>query len=173
LNAFRKIISFCLLVAILCFSKQSIADSNKNTLHIIGDSQACGVGSVSKRLNDVNLWSKIKISCKVGSRTSYWFDKISVKHGDHVIIFLGSNDNENVDAKPLLASLKNTRCVFVGPPLIRNNVGAADTLKQQVESDGTCRYLDSRFLHLKQIDGVHTNELTRWLNAALRLLILN
>lgn len=161
-----------MLIALLFYSKLSIADTNK-TLHIIGDSQACGVGLVSKRLNEVELWNKVKISCKVGSRTSYWFDKISVKNGDDVIIFLGSNDNANVNAKPLLAKLKNTNCVFVGPPLIRNNNGAADTLKQQVQLDGTCRYLDSRNLHLKQIDGVHTNELSRWLNAALRLLILS
>lgn len=98
-------------------------------------------------------------------------DAVGIKPGDDVVMFIGSNDWwGKPDIKPLLVKLKGTSCVIAGPPLIRGKVGAADVLKRDVEADGTCRYLDSRVLNLKQADGVHTSESARWLRAALQLL---
>lgn len=135
-------------------------------LHVIGDSQACGVGLVAPK--------DAVITCKGGTRTPYWVTHVEdakVKPGDEVIVFLGSNDWGEVDARPILKALKGTRCVWVGPPLIRGkDNGVADRLKRQVEEDGTCRFLDSRPLKLAQPDGVHTSEPGRWLKAALSLL---
>jgi len=136
------------------------------TLHIMGDSQACSVKSyVSK---------STVVDCQVGSTTAQWttkIDSVSIKPGDDVVMFIGSNDwagKPNIG--PLLAKLKGISCVIVGPPLIRGKNGAAEVLKRDVEADGTCRYLDSRTLKLTQPDGVHTPEGKRWLTAALKLL---
>ncbi len=135
--------------------------TSEPTLHIVGDSQACSVKPHAPK--------DAVVTCKVGSRTAEWVQRIDtagIKPGDDVLVFLGSNDwGGHPDAKPLLAKLRGTRCVFVGPPLIRGKAGAADVLKAQVEADGTCAYLDSRELHLQQPDGVHTSEPARWLRA--------
>lgn len=132
-------------------------------LRIVGDSQACGVGLVAPK--------DAHVQCKVGSRTSHWSERVLAQPGDAVLVFLGSNDSLPVDVRPLLARLKGTRCVWVGPPLIRGrDSGVADSIRRQVQADGTCRFLDSRPLRLAQPDGVHTSEPARWLSAALRAL---
>lgn len=171
-------LSFIIFVIVFLFNGIAIADSNLNilhpeTLHIVGDSQACGAGLIKGKVEELKNWSQVKVTCKGGTRIQYWhskIDEVGLKKGDFVVVYLGSNDWEtSVNAKPLLLKLKDTHCVFVGPPLIRNKNGVADIIKKQVELDGTCRYLDSRKLNLKQPDGVHTSEPIRWLLAAIKL----
>lgn len=149
--------------------------TSSNTLHVVGDSQCAGVSFVVKNVTEMRRWSTIKSTCQVGSTTSQWvvkIDSVGIRPGDDVLVFLGSNDWwGKPNARLLLAKLKGTRCVFVGPPLIRGKAGAADTLKTQVEDDRTCRYLDSRQLHLVQPDGVHTSESIRWLRAGVAKLL--
>ncbi len=154
-------LSFLLALVLL-----TMTDVSKPMLHIIGDSHACGV----KPYAPVGT----TVDCQVGSTTAQWvkkIDSVGIKPGDDVLIFLGTNDWwGKPDAKPLLAKLKGTNCVWVGPTLVRGKDGAAETLKKQFSKDETCRYLDSRKLNLKLIDGIHTSESSRWLNAALKLL---
>lgn len=132
--------------------------------YILGDSQACGASAYAPK-----DWITV---CKVGSTVGQWnsrIDSIPLSKGDNVIVFLGSNDwYATPNVVPLLTKLrtKQVHCVFVGPPLIRGQDGSAQYLKSSVEKDGTCKYLDSRTLHLRQPDGVHTSEYKKWLNSA-------
>jgi len=161
----------------LClFSLNTHADPIKRgTLHLVGDSQACGAGAVAKDVSLTRSWSAIVTTCKVSTQTSYWHDHIAeagLKPGDTVIIYLGSNDWARPDPKPILAKIRasGAKCVWNGPPLIRGkDNGVASHLKRAIEADGTCRFLDSRELHLVQGDGVHPgpSEHRRWLTASL------
>jgi hypothetical protein len=144
------------------------------TLHIVGDSQACGAGMVAGQTPELKAWPRVKVTCKVGTPVKYWeahLDEAGLKAGDSVLVYLGSNDwGGNPDPKPVLAKIKasGAKCVWVGPPLIRGKDGAASKLKADVEKDGACAYLDSRSLNLRQADGVHpasSAEHTRWLRA--------
>jgi len=141
------------------------------TLHIVGDSQACGAGLIVRHVDELKAWGNVKVTCKGGTRVNYWHDKIdtaNLKPGDSVLVYLGSNDwAGSVDPGPLLTKIKlsGAKCVWMGPPLIRGKAGAAPGLKAEVTADGTCAYLDSRELHLQQPDGVHTSEAARWLRA--------
>ncbi len=162
----------CLLV-ILMNTLMSTADIERGslvpqTIHVIGDSQAC-----SMRYTDLSRG--MKITCKGGTSTQQWHTKIDeadIKPGDTVIVFLGSNDwYRKPDPKPILTKLKDTKCVWVGPPDMPKHQGpAADHLKKEVEADGTCVFLDSRSLKLRLPDGVHTSEPGRWLKEALKRL---
>lgn len=138
------------------------------TTHIVGDSQACS-------MRYTPLSKGMKITCKGGTSTQQWHTKIDeagITSGDRVVVFLGSNDwYRKPDPKPILAKLKGTKCVWVGPPDMPKHRGpAADHLKKEVEADGTCAYLDSRTFNLKLPDGVHTSEPGRWLSEAIKLL---
>jgi lysophospholipase L1-like esterase len=117
----------------------------------------------------------MKITCKGGTSTQQWHTKIdeaNIKSGDIVIVFLGSNDwYRKPDPKPILTKLKGTSCVWVGPPDMPKLRGpAADHLKKEIETDGMCKFLDSRNLKLQLPDGVHTSEPGKWLFEALKLL---
>ncbi len=141
------------------------------TLHIVGDSQACGAGLVAGKVAELKAWPRVKVTCRGGTPVRYWsehIDDAGLKPGDSVLIYLGSNDwGGSPDASVVLAKVKasGAKCVWVGPPLIRGKDGAAPRLMEKVRSDKTCAYLDSRELHLQQPDGVHTSEPARWLRA--------
>lgn len=155
-----------LFVSLFPVDKQVSKELYANKLYILGDSQACGVKQYAPK--------GAIVICKVGSRISEWNKKIQnidIRPQDEVIIFLGSNDwYSSPNTFPITQKLNSTNCVFVGPPLIRGKNGSADIIKYQITSDKTCKYLDSRDLNLIQVDGVHTKESKRWLDAALSLL---
>lgn len=149
------------------------------TLHLVGDSQCAGATLYASRIDETKRWSSVKGTCKGGTRVPYWNEHVKeaqLKPGDSVAIYLGSNDWGKPDPGPLLAHVKasGASCVWVGPPLIRgNDNGVANHLKRTIEADGTCKFLDSRPLNIRQEDGVHPgpNEHKRWLRAALSKLL--
>lgn len=144
-------------------------------LHLVGDSQCAGAGMIVGKVSDSKRWRSVKSTCKVGTSVSYWswhFDEVAPIPGDAVVIYLGSNDWAKPDPTPILKKVAaaKAKCVWVGPPIIRGkDNGVADHLKSAVEADGTCKFLDSRKLNLRQEDGVHPgpSEHVRWLTAAL------
>ena len=141
------------------------------TLHIVGDSQACGAGMAAAKVEETKAWARVKTTCKGGTPVRYWNGHIAdvgLRPGDSVLVYLGSNDWGAVsDPTEVLAKIKasGAKCVWVGPPQIRGKDGAAPRLKEKVTADGTCAYLDSRELRLQQPDGVHTSEPGRWLRS--------
>lgn len=154
--------------AIILLTTADAVPLREPKLHIAGDSQACSMRYATESKGAV-------ITCKGGTSTQQWHTKIDeagIVPGDSVVIFLGSNDwYRKPDPKPILAKLKGTKCVWVGPPNMPKHKGpAADHLKKEVEADGTCVFLDSRDLNLKLPDGVHTSEPGRWLREALKRL---
>jgi hypothetical protein len=161
------------MLRVLMFLAGLVCVISTNTLHLVGDSQCVGASLVANTLLETKRWTTIKATCKNGTRTEYWASHVDDAHiqpGDSVIVYLGSNDWGKPDAKPILAKLKGTNCVWVGPPLIRGkDNGVADHLKREVVTDGTCKFLDSRTLDLKLPDGVHTSEPSRWLRIALKM----
>jgi hypothetical protein len=156
-----------LFVSLFQTDKQVTEELYAHKLYILGDSQACGVKQYAPK--------GAIVICQVGSRISQWNKKIQnidIGPQDEVIIFLGSNDwYSSPNTLPITQKLNSTKCVFVGPPMIRNKNGSADVIKSQISQDGTCKYLDSRELNLIQVDGVHTKESKRWLDVALSLLV--
>lgn len=167
------------VLALILQTTADVAPKIEPTLHIIGDSQACGAGWVVNKVVEANTWSKTKVTCKGGTRVQYWYDHVdqaNIKAGDSVLVYLGSNNLGDVpDPKPLLSKIKATgaQCVWVGPPLIYGKNGAAPYLKKEVTDDGTCVYLDSRELKLLLGDKVHPatlSEHARWLRAAIQKL---
>lgn len=176
-----------MLLQILAFASTLVLASDgysytppPRTLHIVGDSQACGSSGAVKSVEEAKEWDQVKVTCKGGTRVQYWYDRIDdagLRQGDAVLIYLGSNDwGGPPDPKPLLAKVKasGAKCVWVGPPLIRGKDGAAPYLKREVSAEGTCEYLDSRELQLRLGDGVHPatlSEHVRWLRAGLAKLL--
>jgi lysophospholipase L1-like esterase len=150
-------------------------EASTGTLHLVGDSQCAGSTLYASRIPETKQWASVKGTCKGGTRVPYWNDHIGeaqLKPNDAVVIYLGSNDWGKPDPTAILTAIKasHASCVWVGPPLIRgNDNGVADHLKKMIEADGTCKFLDSRPLHIRQEDGVHPGpeEHKRWLRAAL------
>ena len=130
---------------------------------------------IASRVPETKRWATVKATCKGGTRTPYWNDRVkelNFAQDDTVVIYLGSNDWGHPDPKPILTKIAaaKAKCVWVGPPLIRgNDNGVASHLKKTIETDGTCVFLDSRALNLRLEDGVHpgAREHMRWLSAAL------
>lgn len=168
-NHVHYVLLLIALLASLFPDRQANKELYGHKLYILGDSQACGVKPYAPK-NAI-------VICKVGSTISQWNKKIQnidIRPQDEVIIFLGSNDwYSSPNTFPITQKLNFTNCVFVGPPLIRGKIGSADIIKSQILNDKTCKYLDSRELNLIQVDGVHTKESKRWLDAALNLLSIN
>lgn len=139
------------------------------TLYLIGDSQCAGAAAHVRRSHD-ERWKTFKHNCRVGSSTAYWSSNYHVfepNKADVVLVYLGSNDFGRPDPTRLLSWLRSTgaKCVFVGPPKIRGvDNGVADKLKMAVESEGTCKYFDTRKLQLRLPDGVHPDNIEhgRW-----------
>lgn len=145
------------------------------TLQLIGDSQCTGASMVVTHVVESKQWSNVKSNCKISTQTSYWMNRVNNFHfakDDVVVIYLGSNDTGKPNPKPILTKIAQAKakCIWVGPPLIRGkDNGVANHLKKIIEDDGTCKFLDSRTINLRQVDGVHPNvdEHKRWLRLAL------
>ncbi len=168
-----------LLLTLVFLTSDASASLPQKTLHIIGDSQACGAGWVVSKVN-TKAWDNTKVTCVGGTRVQWWYNKIDdvkLTSNDSVLIYLGSNDwGGPPDPGPLLAKIKasGARCTWVGPPKIRGKDGAAPYLKKKIIDDKTCVYLDSRELELQLGDGVHPatlNEHMRWLRAGIATLM--
>lgn len=144
-------------------------------LQLIGDSQCVGSSVVASRVVETKRWATVKATCKGGTRTPYWNERVkelNLSDNDAVVIYLGSNDWGQPDPKPILAKIaaSKAKCVWIGPPLIRgNDNGVANHLMKTIKADGTCKFLDSRTLNLRLEDGVHpgSQEHMRWLKTAL------
>lgn len=171
---------FSVLIALILQTTANVTPKiDPPTLHVVGDSQACGAGWAIGKVDETKAWGKTKVTCKGGTRVQYWYDHVDeagLKPGDSVLVYLGSNNwGDPPDPKPLLAKIKasGAQCVWVGPPLIYGKDGAAPYLKKAVTDDGTCVYLDSRELKLILGDKVHPATLAehmRWLRAGVQRL---
>jgi hypothetical protein len=150
-------------------------------LRILGDSQACGASGLLSPFDSRHAFldagtSTMIVRCRPGTRIGDWnkvIEAFPVHAGDPVLIFLGSNEADNLpDPAIIVSSLlrRGAKPVWVGPPLIRGKRGqAADHIAKIVQAWGV-PFFDSRTLNLQQIDGVHPtpSEYARWLQAVLQ-----
>jgi hypothetical protein len=120
---------------------------------VIGDSEACAVSRLAA--ND-----GVPSFCKVSSRIEWWASNAPerAKNARIVVIFLGANNCDDkaveVATHTLLVELKAERCVWVGPPMIRNKVCNASHLLEETLVN-RCTFIDSSKLPIQQRDGVH------------------
>lgn len=168
--------SAVVVAASLLTADEAICEQKKyDTLYLVGDSQCAGAAAHVRRSHD-DRWTSYKHSCKVGSSTAYWSSNYHVfepSKNDVVLVYLGSNDWGKPDPTRLLSWIRRSgaRCVFVGPPKIRGvDNGVAENLKRSVETDGACKFFDTRKLNLRLPDGVHPDviEHGRWFREVTR-----
>lgn len=150
MTSFIKFVLFC--TSILC----SLHVSRPKVL-VFGDSQAIATYGELRHVMGQNY--EFDLLAKVGSRISYWTsDKLQplATPRDTVIIFLGSNgyDTSPEDPKLILDSVGSARCIWVGPPRIRNR-DYRFTKKLAEAVSQKCTYFDSQKLPLRLPDGIH------------------
>lgn len=168
------------ILSLLTFSQNSSADINilypRNVL-IIGDSEACAVGTSAKNVaSEFGIQDAVAVECKIGSTIQYWeknFKRVLAKHPktDVVVVFLGTNHYSSIvppQTSNLLSQIKesSSECLWVGPVAVHGkNWPINEFLKQSVSDN--CSYFDTENFGLELVDGIHPEkkEAYRWLKS--------
>lgn len=161
-----------LFVMMFSFSSNCFADiqvlSPRNVL-IVGDSEACAVGSYAKQVaKEYGISDAVAIECKTSSTIGYWsngnFERVLARHPktEVVLVFLGTNHYSSIvppRTQKLLSIIneKSLQCVWVGPVAVHGKSWPINEFLKQSVAD-TCSYFDTENANIELRDGVHPTQ---------------
>lgn len=160
-----KLFRFFFLTVCLIIASISFASPVTSHFVIVGDSEACAAGSVTKEvLRELGRNDPVLFSCRSGS-TIQWWDKhiqeVFKTHGktDVVIVFLGTNhylQDRLPDMRRLLNEIKDNskHCVWVGNFAVQGKKWPINNMLKNTTSH-VCDYYDAERAPIKLWDGIH------------------
>lgn len=156
---------------------------------IVGDSEACAVGTyvkdVVKQINSSANQPEdiVDIECKVGTTVPYWtagkFHAALDKHplSDTVLIFLGTNhywnQRDTPDVTPILSTVseRGLNCVWVGNTAVNGKHWNINNLLRFAVTP-RCDYFDTEAAGISLVDGVHPSKSAtiKWIKEVWKLI---